>query len=594
MMKNSLEYMNKEMLDRTTRPSLAQPYLSTDTGAKVAILPIPHVRLIEMTNYVGDLRTVIDTIQREMFKNGFDIQPKFQYRCDFCEKHYDQKPVKWKDPFEDQKAMEEEMGEGADPAKPPTKKPAPMKKENLKAKPEEDEELECDICGRKNFSKPDPEQRKIVYSLLHHTINSNGQRIVEVAKQYERDLDITDNAYCVILKKYFIKPTVGYQEDGAKYEIDDKKTEIAEFLRVHPGQMAFIADMDGRLGYDDQHQEIYVCPNFDHRNKKLINPVCPDCGTRALKAIAEVNSVFSIGIVQPKRTFYGDGELIWTSGKYSPGLLYGFSPLISIWKKALALHHMDEYVWKYFDKQRPPRSLLIINSRNFEATKAMWERQRQGAREDPSMPRPILVENEKGGAKNAVEHIDLVGNLKDLEFTEVRKEFRQAIFAAYGLPPFLFGQVDKGGFGGANIQMTETNRTIKAFQNILKETFFDKIVMAVGITDWEIIINEGEETDKLRDEQLKGQKIDNAGKLRNDLDLNVWLDGNGEPQSSQVPNPDFVMSKMGDRMGDRGDGAGNTQVDEEEDTKFQGEIHQKNPSQMLVDLPRVIQIPEVR
>ena len=543
---DNMEYFGKELLEQTTRPSLALPYLSTDSGAKQAIYPIPHVRLYEIANYVGDVRTVIDTIQREMFKNGFKIKPKFQYRCDYCEKDFDQKPIKRADPFKSVKKAD-------------------------------DESLECDVCHKPNFSQPKPEQRKVAYALLYKAVNANNQTLIEISRQYERDLDITDNAYCVILKKYYLKHVLN-QPDGATKVIDDQRTEVAEFIRVHPAQLAFIADSDGRLGYDDNRQKVYVCPNFNHRNKKLIDPVCDECGARAIKAIAEVNNVFSIGVVQPKRTFYGEGELIWTSGKFEPDILYGLSPLISVWKKALALHHMDEYVWKYFDKQRPPRSLLIINSKNFESTKQMWERQRQGAREDPSLPRPILVENDKGGAKNAVNYIDLVGNLKDLEFTEVRKEFRQALFAAYGLPPFLFGQVDKGGFGGANIQMTETNRTIKAYQNTLKHSFFDRCLVEVGVTDWEIIINEGEETDEQRDEQLKGMKIDNASKLHTDLSFDVWLDGNGEPQTSQIPNPELIKAKMTDRMGDRGDKASSTQPKEEEDTKFQGEIHNKRPS----------------
>ena len=35
----------------------------------------------------------------------------------------------------------------------------------------------------------------------------------------------------------------------------------------------------------------------------------------ALKAVIEVNSVYSIGIPQPKRVIYGEGEVIWKAGK---------------------------------------------------------------------------------------------------------------------------------------------------------------------------------------------------------------------------------------------------------------------------------------
>ena len=84
----------------------------------------------------------------------------------------------------------------------------------------------------------------------------------------------------------------------------------------------------------------------------------------------EVNSVYSIGIPQPKRVVYGEGEVIWKAGKYKPSLLYGYSPIYAIWSKAMALSHMDEYIRKYFDKMRPPRGMLVIASRNYEIGRA--------------------------------------------------------------------------------------------------------------------------------------------------------------------------------------------------------------------------------
>ena len=530
----------------TTRPGNPLPYLSTDTGAKVPLYPIPLIRLFEIVNHVPDVKTVFNVIQREMFKNGFTIEPKFQYKCKNCGKEFDKKPI-------------EQLDEDKQKKKP---------------------DLQCDSCERKgeaNFAKPDPYQRQIIDDLFTKSVNANKQNIEDIIRQFEFDLDAADNAYCLILKNYYLKKAAPNNDD-AKLEIDDSRTEVSEILRVHPAQVAFIADADGRIGYDDNRNKVYVCPDFRHRNIKLVVPVCKECGARALPAVIEANTIFSTGIIQPKKVIYAEGELIWTSGKHTPDILYGYSPLISIWKKAMALFHMDEYILKYFDKQRPPRSLLIINSRNADGVKQFWEKQRQGAREDPFMPRPLLVDNEKGGAKNAVEHIDLVGKLTDLQFTEVREELRQALFAIYGFPPFLFGQVDKGGFGGANMQMTQVNRTIKASQVFLENKCLVPMVKAVGVTDWKITINDGEETDELRDAQLYGQKLDNAVKLFQDLGIPVWLDGNGEPQSGQMPDPKFIEALMSNRMNDRGDKSKKAKGTEEEDTKFGGEIHNKRPS----------------
>ena len=118
-------------------------------------------------------------------------------------------------------------------------------------------------------------------------------------------------------------------------KIDHEKTEIKEILRIDPPQVAMIADSDGRIGFDDKRNKVWVCPRFEHRDKRLLQPTCERCGAEGIKAIIEVNSVYSLGIPQPKRVIYGEGEVIWKAGKYRPALVYGYSPIYAIWSKAM-------------------------------------------------------------------------------------------------------------------------------------------------------------------------------------------------------------------------------------------------------------------
>jgi hypothetical protein len=78
-------------------------------------------------------------------------------------------------------------------------------------------------------------------------VNGNMQNMEDLSRQLERDLEIADNAYLLMLKNYFIDDVTG--------EIDMKKTEIKELLRIDPPQVAMIADSDGRIGYDDKRQK---------------------------------------------------------------------------------------------------------------------------------------------------------------------------------------------------------------------------------------------------------------------------------------------------------------------------------------------------
>ncbi len=480
---------NKGYTETTTRPSIAQPYMSTDTGAKLPIFPFPLIMIYELADNIDALRIPIETLNREMFKNGFEVVEKWKYQCNNCKKEFQYKPLATDLP--DDQPFEANN----DP-----ESPQPRKKNNEVTL----EQIQCDTCGSTDLRRPKPENRKILEDMLSKPVNGNEQSLEDVSRQLERDLDIADNAYLLCLKNYFIDERTG--------AIDHKRSVIKEYLRLDPPQVAMIADSDGRIGYDDKRNKIYVCPRFEHRDKRLTKPVCDRCNAQALKAVCEVNSVYSIGIPQPKRVVYGEGEVIWKAGKYKPSLIYGFSPIYSIWSKAMSLSHMDEYIRKYFDKMRPPRGLLVVASRNYETFRKSWDVLSQKATEDPYMIHPLMVESDKGSG-NMAQWMDFTGSLKELEFIEIRRELRMIIGAVFGVLPFYYGETPAG-WSQEGLQVTITNRAVKWGQDILEKGFFRKIAEAQGIDDWKLQLKAGEETDKLRDLQTDGVEIQNMAMLQ--------------------------------------------------------------------------------
>lgn len=557
--------MEKSYTNLISRPSLTQSYLSTDTGAKLAIYPFPLVMIQEMSDYVDGLRIPIETLGFEIFKNGFEVKEKFKYQCKNCSKEFQYKPLK-----EDNKDDDEPSSKDDDSMKNDTMKKASTSSKNVggdksdKGK-ESEETLQCDSCGSNDLTRPDPQHRKALEALWKDPVNANKQSIKEVAQQLERDLDVTDNAYLLILKNYWI--------DEAKLEVDWEKTKIAEMLRIDPSQCGFIADSDGRIGYDDNRQKVYVCPRMNHRQKRLNQDTCPDCGTKALKAVIEVNSVYSIGVSQPKRVVYAEGEVIWKAGKYKPGLLYGLSPIYSIWSKAMTLSHMDEYARKYWDRMRPPKGLLIVQSRNYESMKASWEELSQKATEDPHFIHPLLIPTEgTTGIKDPVQWIDFTGSLKDLEFLEMRKEFRQIIGATYGVLPLYFGEMVSG-WSQEGLQVTITNRRVTYGQDTLYEAFFEKLARLIGINDWELRLKPAEETDKLRDHQIQGEELKNMSVLKNELGFAVSRTHTGEFKVSKEPDPELEALASG--AAGRNPTTGSAS---ERNTNFGGEKLSKRPS----------------
>jgi DNA-directed RNA polymerase subunit RPC12/RpoP len=550
---SKLGFIDKSTTETTTRPSVAQPYMSTDTGAKLPIFPFPLTMIYELADNIDALRIPIETLNREMFKNGFEVVEKWKYKCNNCSKEFQYAPT-----------MDN-----------PDEQPFEANGDNARAHPRKTKasniptnSLVCDTCGSNDLVRPVPEHRKTLENLMNEPVNSNQQTLEDVARQLERDFEIADNAYLLLLKNYHINDTTG--------KIDQEKTVIKEMLRIEPPQVAMIADSDGRIGYDDKRNKIFVCPRFEHRDTRLVEPKCDRCGAEALKAIIEVNSVYSIGIPQPKRVIYGEGEIIWKAGKYKPNLLYGFSPIYSVWSKAMSLSHMDEYIRKYFDKMRPPRGLLVISSRNYETFRKSWDVLEQKAQEDPYMIHPLLVENDKGG-KNPAQWLDFTGSLKELEFIEVRKELRMIIGAVYGVLPFYYGETPAG-WSQEGLQVTITNRAVKFGQDILKKAFFSKISKMLNIDDWELQLKTGEDTDKLRDLQQDGIEIQNMMMLQQ-MGFDITRTHTGEfkvsKETALTAEMMFGIGAINGNMNGAGKGKPATQ---ENTQQFDGEPHNPRPS----------------
>ena len=67
--------------------------MSTDTGAKLPIFPFPLTMIYELADNIDALRIPIETLNREMFKNGFEVVEKWKYKCNNCSKEFQYAPT---------------------------------------------------------------------------------------------------------------------------------------------------------------------------------------------------------------------------------------------------------------------------------------------------------------------------------------------------------------------------------------------------------------------------------------------------------------------------------------------------------------------
>ena len=534
------------------RPSLGEPYFSTSSGSKLPLWTISPFRIFDMAKNAGDLRLVHEVIQREVFRNGITIRQKYKYKCLDCLKEFEETP---------------------------TSQFIPLNQPSTRAK--RDKMLECDACGNNDgsrFAKPDPKNRVILQTLLDKPINNNGQTLVLESRQIERDLDIIDYACTVVTNVYKYGELKEPDPDtGALYEaVIDK---VDELIRIHPATVTPIANSEGRLGVLPSGSPAWICPRYVHRDKFLTKPVCDVCGTKAFTAHMETNAIpYGFPGDAPKRMRYADHEVVYIPGKYSPGLITGDSILNSIWKKVMSLFYQDEYMYKYFDKDRPPKSLLVFGSRNQQSVEKFMETQRQGARSDPYMPSPVLLRTDD--ISKSLQFIDLTPNFKELELTVFRSELRQVITSLYGLEPIMIGDMGNTRGATAQVQVTIVNRTIKWHQRFLNENHFKPIARIFGVKDWEIVLNDSEIIDELRELEIKGKAIGNAVAMYQ-MGFDIYTNGDGELVTSQFPNPERqqAMEGMGsDVRRGRTDRTKGTERSSENATNFDGESKQSRPS----------------
>ena len=509
----------------TGRPPMNYPALEVESGARMPQLPFPREYCFYLTRLVDSIRLPIDVINREVIRNGFEIKSRYEYLCDKCGKEFKTKPTKsgYTDP---EKAMEAVD----DPKK----------------------DLQCDVCGNEKLKMPDPANRKKLKKWLDGPWNFNGQRIQSFIANLERDIDTVDDFYVIVRKKYDV------DKEG-----NIIKEDITEVLTVDPPNAFVVCDHFGNFGMDSLGNRVYIC--LKHRDKiiklqkgqKELNgvklkfneneePHCPEpnCNVICKRVRLELNSTFdSYGPVNNKPVYVAENECIHTTGKYMRGKIYGYSPIYTLELKIRAMYGMDTYVKSYFDKQRPPRGLLILGTRNYEGAKKAFDNIKEQQSKDPYGLTAMIVDSEKTG-RNMAQFLNLTGSLEDLQFIQMRDEFRRTIGALYGILGLFSGDLEAG-WSQEGLEMTVTNRKVQDDQSFMVEEFLKVFaVRMLNISDWYIDIKINEEMDRLRKLQIKTQEGQYA-QILSQLGYQHHFDGNGDMVFSTYPQQPTMDTQLG-------------------------------------------------
>lgn len=412
---------------RRRTPAPQMPLWSTGIQEPVLVQGITIPALYAVSNENLILRTVLTTLQQEIFRRGYYWEKAFHKKCQNCD-HEHQHDVE-----------------------------------------------QCQNCGHMELSDPDPSQ--LVYGKwLTQQRNSMEQEFIDVLREIEYDLNIMDDAYMILVKEY-------YQNPETK-DIDFYR--VREVIRGDPIFMRIIADKRGVRG-----GRYKVCPLHRSEVKSFIEEehTCNICGHK----LEDVHYVNTAGA--GKTQYYLEGEVLHVS-KYQPSKLYGRSPVSTLWRQAMTLTAMDNYMYTAYSRRRIPRGLISVSTDNLESMKSFFKVMDEKMERDPHYIPKVAVEAQ--GGKGAVNWTKFMDTLEEMQYIPARDEMRQRIASFYGVSNvFMMDTGKSGGLNNEGMQILVTNRAVERGHKVYTENLFPRMMEQLDITDWKLTLYPNEEEDEV-------------------------------------------------------------------------------------------------
>jgi hypothetical protein len=420
--------------------------------AKMPIIPFVGYRFVsEIYMYSDLLKTIIRSLVQETFRKGITIVPRFVVKCNICGSDYDAKVEK------------------------------------------------CEVCGSDSLRPPNYFEREYLEKWLND-VNFNDQSLIEVLQDVDTDLNIYDNAYLAVVKRYF------YNDKG-----EVAGSEVVEVLRANPEYVMLVIDREGRPARTDDGKVAMFC--LEHRDRyvtllpeQVEDARCTVCGRKLYPAYYTVRKWSQGGTV-----CYTNGEILHIK-KFTHGLGYGVSPIFSVWMKVLTLIKMDFFILTAYHLERPPKGVLVLRGQ-MESIQKAWHRLQEEARNNPHMIYPFVVEG-ADKAPRIAEWIDLSFSAKDIEFIQYREEIRRTVGALFGVMPVFQGDTGAGvGLANEGLQIVVTNRAVEREQTLFNEKVLPWLMRQMGVSDWEYQLIPNEGRDVVARIQRETMRIGNAERM---------------------------------------------------------------------------------
>ena len=349
---------------------------------------------------------------------------------------------------------------------------------------DEEYQSEVEVCAECGGAVRKPDIDELTYpKWLLKQENSMEQSFVHVLNEVESDLNIVDDAFLILIKEYFVDPQ---SKEVAFFR-------VKEIMRGDPIFMRIVADKRGVRG--GRYKTCLI--HRDQIKTHAEDDSCEVCG-------ADLHDVHYVNMAGSGKTqYFVAGEVLHVS-KYKPSKLYGRSPVNTMWRQAMTLTAMDNYIYTAYQKRRMPKGIVSVTTDNLESMKSFWKSVDEKMERDPHYVPKVGIESSSG--RGGVNWIKFMDTLEEMQYIAVRDEIRNRIAAFYGVSSVFM--VDAGKSGGLNndgMQILVTNRAVEFGQKVYTDVLFPRLLNEMSVNDWKLTLYPNEEEDEItrlrRDEQ---------------------------------------------------------------------------------------------
>lgn len=476
------------------RPDRGMDAIGSTSEGLVPMSTISYVDCYDISKHSDTLMTIQNALIQEIFRNGGEFEERWIKKCPTCGREYENE----------------------------------VQPRTSKITGKEVYICEEEGCGGL-LVDPDYNEIKEIKPLFEDQqgVNENGQLLSEVCEQLERDMDTVDICFLVLNKEYF------WNAQGQKIAAT-----VKELIRGDPVLFRLIADKTGRLGFDDDGREAKIC--LEHREEVQYSDKCGKCGKQTFRAC------YVAANFQQEKLYYTNDEVFHTT-KYTKSLTYGWPMIIPIYQKALSLMYMDSMVLDWYKGRKPPRGLLMVATRSWDALTKAWNWLLKKQETNPNMIFPFGVDTPSGQSGKIAEFINFMNNFEEMQYTQTREEMRRTIGAAYGVMPIFEGDTSSsGGLNNEGLQVTVTTRAALKGQDPFNKKLFPWLMKQFGVSDFNYLLNSPEEKDEMAEKQRFQIDVQSAQAMKQ-MGFDVkYVDGEFEYSGeAQDMDNNFLTGVMG-------------------------------------------------